>query len=113
MSTVHWPFPGTDGRTGMNGAPLVRALLPPARFVDGDWVSTRWGTALVLKVCDWAAIGGRAYHVRHTWCDSPPGFGHFFGEDECEPAAKPEPQPLEGPKGPPSATHTPQLDLFA
>ena len=81
---IRWPFQGTDA------APEQAPPLPPPRFAVGNRVTTRWGRATVEQICDWATLGGRAYQVRHAWSSAPPGFGHFFGEDDIE-LAGPEP----------------------
>lgn len=59
---------------------------PGQRFVRGDRVRTRWGDATVLKAYERPYFDSpRSYLVRHDWSDGPPGFGHHFGENECEP----------------------------
>lgn len=64
---------------------------PGQKFVPGDRVLTRWGRATVLNAYERPYFdSARSYHVRHDWVDSPPGFGHHFGENECEPGG-PEP----------------------
>lgn len=104
--SVHWPFPGQD-----EGPPPVYDL-PPPRFAVGDRVITRWGWATVGRVMDWPNCSDtRAYHVRHDWCDSPPGFGHIFGEADMEPLV--EPPRTEEPADEPPAAPAPQLELFA
>lgn len=66
-------------------------VAPGQKFVPGDRVVTRWGRATVLKVWERPHFDSpRSYHVKHDWSDAPPGFGHQFGENECEPAG-PEP----------------------
>lgn len=100
-ATTHWPFPGQEH------LPPPAYDLPPARFSVGDQVKTRWGTAKVLRVCDWPAVSGRAYLVKHTWSTAPDGFGHHFGEDGLELLAKADPAPI------PKPASAPQLELFA
>lgn len=80
---VLWPFPGhpVEHRPPHN--------LPPPRFAVGDRVTTKWGSATVQRVCDYyGCSGSRTYHLRHDWCSSPEGFGHFFDEDDMQPLAE-------------------------
>jgi hypothetical protein len=64
---------------------------PPPRFAVGDRVVTAWGRATVIAIHEMPWFGSaRVYTVKHDWSDAPAGFGHHFGENECEPAG-PEP----------------------
>lgn len=80
---VIWPFPG------QNTAPWWECYpphnLPPPRFAVGDRVTTRWGSATVLRVHDCEHFGSRSYHVRHDYTNAPPGFGKTWSEGDMEP----------------------------
>ena len=75
---VLWPFPGQDEP---HGPPKP---LPPTRFAVGDRVTTRWGSATVIAICEWAYDDGRAILVKHDWSSEPPGFGHLFSDADIE-----------------------------
>jgi hypothetical protein len=88
----------------------------------GDCVETRWGRATVLIVKDYEGLAGRCYLVKHDWSNAPPGFGHWFGEHDMQPAG-PLAQWLDDEDQAPTMTITtpppaarpvaPQLELFA
>ena len=83
---VIWPFPG---QAEPEGPPKP---LPPTRFAVGELVTTRWGRATVIAICDWAYDDGRAILVKHDWSSAPPGFGHIFSDADIEPRVE---QPSE------------------
>ncbi len=76
---ILWPFPG---HAEPEGPPKP---LPPTRFAVGDLVTTRWGRATVIAICDWAYDDGRAILVKHDGSSAPPGFGHIFCDADIEP----------------------------
>ncbi len=82
-ATPIWPFPG------QNTAPWWECYpphnLPPPRFAVGDRITTRWGSATVLRIHDCEHFGSRSYHVRHDDSSAPPGFGKTWSEADMEP----------------------------
>ena len=59
--------------------------LPPAKYAIGDRVTSPWGDATVIAVTDSDWFGSRCYRIKHDWSQSPPDFGHHFGEADLQP----------------------------
>lgn len=113
-NVVIWPFPGQNTSPWWEFYPPHN--LPPPRFAVGDRVTTRWGSATVLRVYDHEHFDGRAYQLRYDFSSSPPGFGHQWSEADMQPlveqAAEPDPEEVFQP-APTAAARVEQMELFA
>lgn len=112
-ATPIWPFPGQSSDRWWEAYPPHN--LPPPRFAVGDRVTTRWGSATVLRIHDWEHFGSRGYHLRFAGSDAPAGFGNTWGEADMQPLverqAAPEPEEVFQPVAVPGRA-VEQMALF-